>query len=269
MLRDMLERLGVAFDPAAHSATGVDWRSVGFEWPEGLHVVQVGDLVHRGPDSLGVVLLVDRLLARGVWTQLVGNHEQLYVDRRVFDWAETVEAAASEALRAWWGEGWMVPGAAVEAADGDWLLTHGGLTRGFWEQGLWRPSRARDALAPLAEARADGALWFPGSMLTGRADENAGPVWAEAGVEVYPSWKRAETPMPFHQAHGHSTAFLWDREQWRAERWILPDLSLDVASRHVTFTNGDRRIVGIDPGHGRAPAPAWAPLILRDARVHT
>ena len=49
--------------------------------PDDLTVVQVGDLVHRGPDSERVIALVDRYLREqpGQWVQLLGNHEAHYV----------------------------------------------------------------------------------------------------------------------------------------------------------------------------------------------
>lgn len=159
---------------------------------------------------------------------MAGNHEQLYVDRPVFTWPETLEPAAAALLRSWWDDGRMVPAAAVECADGDnWLITHAGLTAGFWEHGLGSPTSARDALRGLAEARDDGSLWFPGAMLTGEADWHAGPVWAEAGTEVYPSWLNAENPLPFHQVHGHSSAYNWAESRWQAEPWVRPALSPD------------------------------------------
>lgn len=262
-LRAILEGLGVHFHGDASTLRGAQWRTVGLDWPEGLHVVQVGDLIHRGPDSTGVLMLVDTLLSRGVWTQVVGNHEQLYVDTPVFAWPESLEPAAVELLRSWWREGRMVPGAAIEEADGnDWLITHAGLTQGFWEHGLGSPSSARGALGPLAEAADDGALWFPGAMLTGTPDWRAGPVWADAGSEVYPSWLSAGPGVPFHQAHGHSSAYHWAGGRWRAEPWIRPALSLDAGRRHLTFTVGDRRVVGVDPGHLREPAPVSAALLV-------
>ncbi|WP_258953386.1 metallophosphoesterase [Lentzea californiensis] len=44
----------------------------------GLVVIQVGDLVDRGPDSLGVLHAVRERLGTG-WVQLVGNHEAQYL----------------------------------------------------------------------------------------------------------------------------------------------------------------------------------------------
>jgi hypothetical protein len=50
-------------------------------------VVQLGDLVHRGPDDQGVINYVRHLereatAAGGEWVQLIGNHEQLELDGR-------------------------------------------------------------------------------------------------------------------------------------------------------------------------------------------
>ena len=63
------------------------------ELPADLTIVQVGDLVHRGPDSAGVVRLVDRhLRARpGQWIQLVGNHEAQYLTAPAFAWPERLD----------------------------------------------------------------------------------------------------------------------------------------------------------------------------------
>lgn len=44
-------------------------------WPDGLHVVQVGDLFGGGDGDVEVARLVQPLLYAGLWTQLVGNWE--------------------------------------------------------------------------------------------------------------------------------------------------------------------------------------------------
>jgi hypothetical protein len=49
-------------------------------------IIQVGDLIDRGPDSAGVLALVhDRLEShpRG-WVRLIGNHEAPYLDGDAF-----------------------------------------------------------------------------------------------------------------------------------------------------------------------------------------
>lgn len=50
--------------------------------PEGRKLVFVGDLVDKGPDSLGVARLVERLVASGRGLCLLGNHEYNLVEWR-------------------------------------------------------------------------------------------------------------------------------------------------------------------------------------------
>ena len=52
--------------------------------PFDLTVVQVGDLIHRGPETGGVLNLVAQIIATqpARWVQLVGNHEALYLPGR-------------------------------------------------------------------------------------------------------------------------------------------------------------------------------------------
>ena len=70
--------------------------------PDDLVVVQVGDLVHRGPHSEEVVAVVDRFLQRSPdrWLQLVGNHEAQYLREPAFEWRQWVNARARATLRA-------------------------------------------------------------------------------------------------------------------------------------------------------------------------
>lgn len=62
----------------ALTAAGV---SAGGVVSEGVVVVQVGDLVHKGPDSDACVSLAGKLLDRnpGRYVQLLGNHEAHYL----------------------------------------------------------------------------------------------------------------------------------------------------------------------------------------------
>lgn len=256
--------VGGHFAPLVHLLGELGVRfGTDIDWPDDLQVVQVGDLVHRGPASAEVVGLVAGLLDRGVWTQIVGNHEQLYVDRPVFGWSESIDETAQTQLRDWWTDGRLRAAAAVTDDSGEeWLITHAGLTAGFWRHGLGAPDGAGATVEALKEAADDGALWHPGTMLLGVDDDNAGPVWAAAGTEVYPSWPRLEAELPFNQIHGHSSAFDWNRSRWSAESWIRPQIRLDLDSRHAAFEHSGRRIVGIDPCHLAEAAPVFKPLVL-------
>jgi hypothetical protein len=244
--------------------------------PEDLQVVQVGDLVHRGPDSPGVVALVDRLLADqpGQWHQLAGNHEGQYVDVPAFDWPETIADAAQGTLRRWWRTGRMRVAAAVTLADGEQVLvTHAGLTAGLHRR-LGSPSTADAAAAALEDLRGEdpAALWRAGAMLGGGApDLSAGPMWAEAGAELAASWVAEEArgvPMPFTQVHGHSSVVTYQRGEPLLRAPELRDrIQVQQADRHVAVAVGGELLIGVDPGFGRRAHSRWSPLVFADATV--
>ena len=244
--------------------------------PPDLQVVQVGDLVHRGPDSAGVVALVDRLLADQpeAWHQLAGNHEGQYVDEPAFDWPETIPDEAQETLRRWWATGSMRVAAAVTLADGEQVLvTHAGLTSGLHRR-LGRP-RTADAVAAALDALREtdpAALWRAGVMLGGGSpDLSAGPMWAEAGAELAASWVADEilgVRMPFTQVHGHSSVVGRERGEPVLRAPELRDrIQVQHADRHVAIDVADGLLLGIDPGFGRTAHSSWAPLLFPDATV--
>ena len=244
--------------------------------PADLQVVQVGDLVHRGPDSAGVVALVDRLLADQPeqWHQLAGNHEGQYVDTPAFDWPEVLPGAAPETLRRWWGSGRMRVAAAVTLADGEQVLvTHAGLTSGLHRR-LGRPRTADAAAAALEALRGTdpAALWRAGAMLGGGPpDLSAGPMWAEAGAELAASWVADEVQgvrLPFTQVHGHSSVVVYERGEPLLRAPELRDrIQVQQADRHVAVSVAGGLLLGIDPGFGRTAHHRWAPLLFPDAAV--
>ena len=247
-LFDELVRLGA--DPA----TG--------RLPPDLHVVQVGDLVHRGPDSDQVVALVDGYLTHqpAEWTQLVGNHEMQYLREPVFEWHERLHAHAIDTVRRWWDSGRLVVAAEVTAAGDEHLVTHAGVTAEFWASVLGAPATVHEAAVALNSLAAHGsdALFRAGDMLHGSAAAGpVGPLWASAATELLPSWLHRE--LPFGQVHGHSSLFDWTHDRFRvtAATAAVAVTRVDRLARHETTTLPGGRIVGIDPGHGRTPAHHW------------
>ncbi|WP_375476652.1 metallophosphoesterase [uncultured Jatrophihabitans sp.] len=246
--------------------------------PADLTVVQVGDLVHRGPDSDGVVALVDAYLGEqpAQWVQLVGNHEAQYLRPPVFDWPERIGDGAIDILRAWWAEHRMVVAAAIDVAGEQLLVTHAGLTAGYWRAALDAPSSAVDAARALnsfPDAHGD-VLFAPGHMLSPRgaatgANLAAGPVWAAAATELVPSWLAEPQRAPFGQVHGHSAIADRRRRELRAARDVAALVSVDEQAAHetVVLPQGGARIVGVDPGHGRRAHRPWRALVLADARI--
>jgi Calcineurin-like phosphoesterase len=244
----------------------------GLALPADLTVIQVGDLVHRGPDSEGVIALVDRYLHERPrqWIQLVGNHEAQYLREPSFDWRERIDDRAVTALRGWWSSGRMRAATAVLAGDHgaseSFLITHAGLTEGFWRRALDAPgsaSLAASAINSFAGTH-DDVLFSAGHMLGGGvANYSAGPIWAAAGTELVPSWSTAGAVMPFSQVHGHSSAVDWKR---RASRCAV-EVSVDEDAAHATVVLPGGRIIGVDPGHGARPRKLWRALVLQRAVV--
>jgi hypothetical protein len=277
-LRDELRRLGA--DPG----TG--------RLPDDLTVVQVGDLVHRGPASDAVVAMVDGYLTHqpAQWVQLVGNHEAQYLREPAFDWPERISARSRDTLCRWWASGQMRVAAAVRGDTESFLITHAGLTTDFWRGTLPAPRSAEQAailINSLMAGDAD-ALFRAGAMLHGKrristaresgtreggsreggspdlAARAVGPVWAATACELLPGW--LGTTLPFSQIHGHDSIFDWRRRCFRAnpDTDVADELahrtSIDEEAKHEITALAGGRIIGVDPGHGsqaRRPWRAW------------
>lgn len=231
-----------------------------------LTVVQVGDLVHRGPESDWVVELVAEQLeaGHGRWIQLIGNHETPYLTESQFR-VPPVSGLSEQTIASWYRRGQLHAAAALECGElGAVLVTHAGLTREFWLS-MGSPASAVEAAASLNAMAAAGdweQLLRPGRMLGGgMPDFGAGPVWAEAGWELRESWRLDAAP--FSQVHGHSLSVKYGkRGEWLCSEGVAANTVVDRRRRHVTTTLHGRRIVGIDPGLGRYAGVNWEPLVL-------
>lgn len=256
--------------------------------PDDLNVVQLGDLVHRGPDSIGVLEIVDRFLTKspasegsGRWTQLIGNHEAQYLRQGgpTFEGYPPIDPAGQEMLAHWWETDQMVVAAHVPTSGPGTVITHAGLTPGFAfavHQGVAHGRvdavEMVETLNDLPRDDRDAPLWWEGLMLTGHPTPVAGPLWAEAVHELYHGWfwSQGAGPMPWDQVHGHSQAFDFNHPstgQWRADPVIKSQCRVEMPNRHVTFRQySGRTITGVDPCHGTRPAQSWSPLVLEHAQ---
>ncbi len=220
--------------------------------PPETHVVQVGDLIDRGPDSAACVALADRFVASGAaWTQLLGNHEGNRIGGRRF-WDEPLDAAALETLQRWWRTGQAKLAVALRTREmGDVLVTHAGLVAQLWVM-MGRPDcvGAADRLNQ-AVGRDPELAFSSGVLLAGGV---AGPAWADAARELYPSWISTEL-VPFGQVHGHSPVVAWPTGRavrsvpWRLRRRLRPD----PERQHSRIDIGGRPFVCVDPGLGFTP----------------
>jgi hypothetical protein len=221
---------------------------------DGTVVIQVGDLIDRGPDSAGVLAMVrDRMDGVPRWIQLVGNHELQYLGGGRF-WQDPIVAADADLLRSWWLRERVRIAAAVRTADGDDLLiTHAGLTYDAW-CALGEPVTATTA-AELLNTRPDELIWA-----------SDGPLWAESW-QVCESWLAAPVAAPFGQVHGHSSIVDFRSRSWACGSRIRQRSTVDWTARHTVTRISGSRFIGVDPRHGRHGAEQWAPLVLTDAEV--
>lgn len=244
-LRAELARIGVPDEGAG-------------EIPPDLVVVQVGDLVHRGPDSAGVVALVDSHLRRTPdrWLQLIGNHEVFYVFGPQFRPRERLHRTAAHTLRTWWRDGLFRAGVPFTSGGETFLVTHAGLTHEYWRLFLGAPATpfaAADALDSMLR-RADERLIRTGQIHSGPAALAAGPLWAAAGSELVVSWRDHE--LPFSQIHGHSSPVAWP-DATPAPGVTAAEVSVDHELYHTTIELPGGRIIGVDPGHDSHARASW------------
>lgn len=238
------------------------------ELPDDVIVVQVGDLVDRGPDSGGVLRLVGGYLDHqpGQWVQLVGNHEGQYLPGGTPFWPDPLSPADAQLLASWWEHGMMSVAAAVRTAEGeDLLVTHAGLTLGCWQE-IGEPMTAA-AAARLLNYRPASLIWRGGAVAV---DRLAGPLWAEAGWELLEPWLgyyAAGGFVPFGQIHGHSAIVRYTDQTWRSPGRVRQRATADWTARHVRVRIGGRVFIGVDPKHGRYGAASWQPLVLADATL--
>lgn len=246
-LRAELTRLGVPSDG-------------GGRIPPDLRIVQVGDLVHRGPDSAAVVELVDAHVREQPqrWVQLVGNHEAHYLRKKQFSWPERLAPETVATLRDWWASGLMQVAIAVRLDPEPFVISHAGITRDFWRDVLGSPrgavktARAANALA----ASDEKALFRTGALVDNSPpDLLAGPVWAAAGSELVASWLGHE--LPFSQIHGHTSVFDWDRSTWYVDPEARHHVTLDDGGKHATVSLPGGRLIGVDPGHSALARGEW------------
>ena len=251
-------------DPLRHELARLGARPDG-SLPEDLVVVQVGDLIHRGPDSAQVVDIVDRYLRTQPtqWIQLIGNHEANYLQPPVFVWPETLSRKHIRILNRWWRNGSAAVAAAVETAGESFLVTHAGITAEFWATILGGPLTAAEAarrINGLAKAGAD-TVFRAGTLLHGTTVPDAGPLWADTATELLPGW--IDNRMPFSQIHGHN-----GMTAWRGDHSIDPGsgidaiVTIDLAAKHETVQLDGGRLIGIDPDHRDTPTSPWQALEL-------
>lgn len=250
--------------------------------PEGVLIVHLGDLIHRGPLSNTIVGLVEDLilLNPGQWLQVLGNHESQHLKQGISFWACDCNHYTVNTIQGWydsrtariaWALEDVVPQRwtdgnrplGQEELIGSFLATHGGLTFPVWKN-LGSPRTATEAAELLVE-NSDWAMQSVGEAMGMQRFGVVGPVWARAAGEAYNYWeiaarKDGET-MPFGQLIGHSAPFYFSKDTWygntsmefRRNSKVLKD-----QLRTIAFV-ANSAIICMDPGYGEYLNPQEHP----------
>jgi hypothetical protein len=267
---------------AGLEAIGLDPKT--FKLPKDTIVIHCGDLIHKGPLSEAVMMLVDKIMDAnpGQWIQLLGNHEFQYLDGAPFFWGAVIPADAQRILASWLEKKRVRVAYAIEGPvefhdlalsarpfetpNKPVLFTHAGLAKPFWEQHL-KSSTNIVEIANAINALPIKKVTAPGSMLYGEPAGGApwkpvGPVWALSTDEVWGSWK--DTPdMPFMQVHGHVTPFNYARQTWWAstsnEYRRNAKINVERCTTVVRVANSIQ--VAVDPGYSKEATNAVQPAL--------
>lgn len=223
--------------------------------PEGLEVVQVGDLVRlRGNFtewSTEVVDVVGRFMdaSHGRWHQLWGNHDLAVIGgERMAAWDGDVEPTVVESFLRWWNEGRVLFAVAV----GNTLISHAGVTRQSMIELGGLDGTAQEVARCIArhnEGEPPGPFGVAGLLVHELPKPTVGCVWAEVVRELCEPWI-ASGDLPFDQVHGHASVFDWKSKSF----WptVSPDLlqrtALDHDRRISTVNVSNSRITSVDTG---------------------
>lgn len=245
--------------------------------PDDLTIVQVGDLVHKGPDTPKVIEMVNGFIRKYPtrWVQLAGNHELPYLTNQRKFMNEEITAEDKAILREWYNESLIHPSYAFEDKDGEkYLVTHAGLTFTNW---INNHGGNPDVYAVNEKIRAtdwnEMLTW--GLMLGSRYPNTLANIfWAEAPNELYASWEHSKNKVeaPFNQIHGHTSLIKWHKDGniWRNNypQWIMYNLDIDFENHRTTWSdvspNGNlKRFYAIDEDFDKdTPSIASHPLII-------
>lgn len=236
------------------------------QMPNDLIVIQVGDLIHRGPDSAKLVSYVDNMLKAhpDQVYQIFGNHEGHYLGGPKFglptgeQWILNPDTV--KILQRWWNERSAYMAIAVNNNGQDVLITHAGLS---WY--LWNRCGASDACttARFLNDLSASQAFVPGLMLNEAAEDTMpGVAWAHPPKEVYETW--AQMVPPFGQVHGHCSPVNWSTTSWgfNVSAWVRENTKVDATKHQTTTTINGVRFYGIDPSFGRQASWAIRPLML-------
>ena len=241
--------------------------------PANVDVVLVGDLVHKGSQSDECVQLVWNLLQNNPRNSqlLLGNHEAHYLGGPDLSDRKGVHPPISEKSqnylwRLWVSERMNVAHCLNSVELGPVLITHGGLTAGFWRElgSPETPDLTAERLNALPREERS-PVFRPGALLTGRVDFACGPLTPRTGAELAASWLSWEADhLPFSQIHGHEGVYLFDTHAFHDDvpESVKARSTLDRERRFSQVDIGTQTLLSIDPVLGVTPPADYRPTAL-------
>lgn len=245
--------------------------------PDDVVVIQVGDMVRMHPafyeKNTRMVELVDTLTSvnKNRWIQIMGNHESGALGGAwCSHWAQKDECITNEAiahLHDLWQDGRFYLAAGLIDEDEEYLITHAGLSHGYWQERLGKERELAKVVTSLNAfaTKPFEEFTIPGHL--GRADcadqRNADVLWADAVPELYTSWKVAQRQSPFIQIHGHSSPYNWRKDEWTTQLdWVRKTTKM---GRGVSFTQVNKAwFIAVDWTLGNTTTDVTWPLMRFD-----
>lgn len=247
--------------------------------PEDVHIMQVGDLIHKGPHSDAVVFLVDELRKTGQWHQLFGNHEMQHLGGQRFFRCSCAHDNIIPVLEKWVeaGDGVLARGVVLDKPhpyfkNKEVLITHAGLTHHQYlslnQPNLNSLVQKINSDVSASVVNRSGVMLQTGFNRLPRPDMYAGIVWAHSTEELYPSWEH-QTPV-FDQVHGHTSPFAFSRHEWWrhvAREWRQRIKVYQEGTRMTVCTvDEDKSFVGVDPDYDKHAGTEFQPYLELDIK---
>jgi hypothetical protein len=239
--------------------------------PEGIRIIHLGDLIHKGPHSSVLLEQVDRLIRNnpGQWIQMLGNHEFQHIQGSPYFWQCSCNFADITIINDWHEEGlafatygidsYKVDSIVLEQSarkaiprpDTGIFFSHAGLSKPWWD--TFGRIKSPSQLSKVLNKQPVKTITLPGQMLN-VFNTLPGPVWAIGNSEVFDTWHEGDSvDMPFIQMHGHTTSYQWATNRWwrndKAFRAFRDNTKLNPKSRAVITKTANNLLIGLDPGY--------------------
>lgn len=239
--------------------------------PEDIHIIHLGDLVHKGLYSTDILRMIDeiRILNDGQWTQLIGNHEAQYLGGHLF-WNKRIDAKGISILHEWYQDGFLkyihmintfdaeiITETQIYKLDAPIFFSHAGISKPFFDL---KKNNGETTLKDIHK---------PGLMLgeTYKPFDPVGPVWAHGVHEVWALWKDLNS-IEFNQFVGHIAPYQFDRKAFYPQTLgLFKELAhLHEKEKAVVAPlndTADKWMVFMDPGYSKyAPAGAQPYVVI-------